>query len=154
MGIAGARILVHHNAVLAGQTGMGGEFVARHHADADQHDIGVIGLAARDDPFDLAVAFKGFDPSAQLELDPGLLMLGGIERRKLRRHGARHQPVHGFEHRHVQAALGANRRHFQSDIAAADNGNALARLKRRLQPIHIGDGLEIMNAGQTGAGGI
>ena len=152
MGIAGAGVLIHHDAVGAGQPSRHRQLVARHHADADQHDIGVISLAARDDALDLAVAFEGFHAGLQHQLHAGLFMLARIEVGQHRRHGAGHQPVHRLEHRHVQPALGADRRHFQPDIAAANNGDALAGLEHGLQPVHVRDGLEIMHTGQIGAG--
>ena len=152
MGIAGACILVHHDAVLHAEAGMDRQFVTGNHADAHQHDVGVIGQAAGAHPFHFSVAAKGFHPGIQHQLYARLAMLVGIEGGNLRRHRARHQPVHRLEHRHVQSALGADRRHLQPDIAAAHHGDALARLEDILQPVHIGDGLEIVDARQVGAG--
>jgi len=46
------------------------------------------------------------------------------ECRYLRRHGARHHAIERLEDRHVEAVLHGDRRHFQSDIAAADDRQA------------------------------
>ena len=60
-GIAGHGIAVHHDAVLAGQPGSGGQLVIGQHADAHQHDVGRHTLAAGAHRSTLPLPSKRFD---------------------------------------------------------------------------------------------
>ena len=110
-----------------------------------------MGLAARQDAFDLAAALETFDAGIELHIDTRFHMFGHEEVRQRGRDGAGHHPVHRFEHRHLQSALGADGGDLKPDIARADDGDARTRQERRLQRVHIGDGFEIENPRQIGA---
>ena len=43
------------------------------------------------------------------------------------------------------------RRHFQADVAAADDGHATAGLERLFDGVHVGDGTQVMHARQVAA---
>ena len=101
--------------------------IVGHDADADQRDVGGVGFAAGADSFEPAVAFEGFDAGVEQQLHAGGAVDLFVEIGDRNRDRARHQPVHRFEHRHVDAALGGDGGDFQPDIAAADDGELLAR---------------------------
>ncbi len=68
------------------------------------------------------------------------------------RHGTRHDAVHRLEHRDVDLALGGDGGDLQTNIAAAHDGELLARLENSAQAVDVFDTAQIMHAGEIGAG--
>ena len=75
-----------------------------------------------------------------------------VERRHRFARGAGHHAGQGFENRDFEFAFGGDGRHFKTDIARADDGEARAGLHQALQFFDIGDAAQVVAAGQIGAG--
>ena len=79
-------------------------------------------------------------------------VLGLVESGHLGTRYAAHHPGGHFEHGHLHAALASRRRHFEADVAAADDHEPPLGGTFGADAVGVGDGAQIVHTGELAPG--
>ena len=78
-------------------------------------------------------------------------VLGLIEPRHHGRDHPAHHAVGGLQHGDVESGFAAGGRHFEADVATADDHGAPPGRELGAQPVDVGDAAQVVHAGELGA---
>ncbi len=150
--IARTAVLVHGDAVVAGEPGVNRQLAVGHDADAHDHEPGgharaIVAHDARDPPF----ALDGADRGPEADVDAMSDMLRVVEGAHLGRHHPAHDAIRHLEHRDCEARLGTGGRALEADVARADDGDSLGAGQFGADRIDVGLGAQVMDASEPGA---
>ena len=150
--VAGAGVLVHDDAVAAAQPGVRGQLHVRRDADADHGQVGrdALAVGARHGLQSVFAEERG-GAGAAADRHAVACVQRGVEGGKPRRRHALEDALFHFQNGGFEALAHRNCRHFQADVAAADDGDAPPGLEVLADGIHVGDAAQVVDAGQVAA---
>ena len=152
VGVAGLAVLVHGDAVVAGDAGVGRELDVRQDADADDHDVRrvqpVVGAANR---AHVVHALERGDLPAQQHLDAMGAVFRRVERAHFRRHDAAHHALRDFEHGDGHPEPGEARRALEADVAGPDDHRAAAGAEVAADRLDVRQRAQRVDAIEVGA---
>ncbi len=144
-GSAGRR--VDENAVRGGNPGLGGKLLVRNRANRDENGVRIEPPAIREaHGFGGSFAFDSLDSRSGQDLDPLGAVLRGQKLGEGRRDAPREHALLALHDRHHGAELARLCRNLQADIAAANDDQPCARLKRFAEPLRIVDAADGVHA--------